>query len=156
MARSGMRDQLKRIPAFSFLPTPEYRKNQRTEALVELLDVYPTLLELCGLEASHRLEGRSFVSLLEDPESDFKSAVLTQTPRPNYPKGKMPEAMGYPIRTDRFRYTEWRDFETGSVLDKELYDHGSDPLETVNVVAGERYNGFLPELESQLEELVKR
>ncbi|MBT5168946.1 MAG: sulfatase [Opitutales bacterium] len=136
--------------------TPEHGRGQRTEALVELMDVYPTLLELCGLEASHRLEGRSLVSLLKDPESDFKSAVLTQTPRPNYPKGKLPEVMGYSVRTDRFRYTEWRDFETGSVLDKELYDHGSDPLETVNVVAGERYNAFLPELASQLEELVKR
>ena len=136
--------------------TPQHREGQRAGALVELLDLYPTLLELCGLEAPHQLEGRSFVSLLENPKSDFKSAVLTQTPRPNYPKGKMPEAMGYSIRTDRFRYTEWRDFETGSVLAKELYDHEKDHHEMINVVGQSSYGRFLPDLEVQLEGLVKR
>lgn len=138
------------------IATPGGQGGQRTRSLVELLDVYPTLIELCGIEAPHRLEGESLVPLLDDPNATFKAVVMTQTPRPNYPKGKMPELMGYSIRTDRFRYTEWRDFESGTVLARELYDHGNDLLETVNVVAGERYHGFLPKLESQLEELVKR
>jgi iduronate 2-sulfatase len=137
------------------IATPKHRAGQRTAALVELLDLYPTLIELCGLTAPHKLAGKSLVPLLKQPNQKFKSAVLTQTPRPNYPKGKMPESMGYSIRTDRFRYTEWRDFNTGFVKARELYDHQSDPLETVNVVGRNRYQSELPALEAQLEELVK-
>ena len=45
-----------------------------------------------------------------------------------------PEVMGYSIRTPEYRYTEWRDFESGRILERELYDHTTDPLETVNCV----------------------
>lgn len=136
--------------------TPEQRPAQRTKALVELLDVYPSLIELCGIEAPHRMEGRSLVPLLRDPVASFKSAVLTQTPRPNYPKGQVPEAMGYSMRTDRFRYTEWRDFMSGKALAKELYDHENDPSETINVVGDVGYRRMVSELEIQLEALVQR
>ena len=62
---------------------------------------------------------------------------MTQTPRPNYPKGKMPQSMGYTIRTENWRYTEWRDFNSGKVLARELYNHDNDPGETVNVAGDE-------------------
>ncbi len=132
---------------------PGQRSGKRTRALVELLDLYPSLLDLCELKAPHELQGASLVRLLEDPSADFKSAVLTQTPRPNYPRGKRPKVMGYSLRTDRFRYTEWRDFESRSVIARELYDHDEDSLETVNVVDKDRYSRFLPNLEMKLETL---
>ncbi|MDG2170965.1 MAG: sulfatase, partial [Opitutales bacterium] len=135
--------------------SPEHQAGQRTDSLVELLDLYPTLTELCGIKAPNNLQGKSLVHLLENPKEHHKSAVLTQTPRPNYPKGKMPESMGYTIRTDRFRYTEWRDFNTSKVLARELYDHEVDHLETANVVGKKSYQRFLPKLEVQLEELVR-
>lgn len=138
------------------LSVPGQDSGQRTKALVELLDVYPTLIELCEIKAPHKLQGKSLVPLLEDPEAPFKSAVLTQTPRPNYPKGKMPEVMGYSVRTDRFRYTEWRDFYSGEVIVRELYDHKGDPNETVNVVDEVRFKARLPELEMLLEKLVRQ
>ena len=135
--------------------TPEHRAGQRTDALVELLDLYPTLTELCELLSPGNLQGKSLVHLLEDPKERHKTAVLTQTPRPNYPRGKMPEKMGYSIRTDRFRYTEWRDFNTSKVLARELYDHENDHLETVNVVDKAEYQRELPGLAAQLEEIIK-
>lgn len=135
--------------------SPQHEAGQRTDALVELLDLYPTLTELCGLKAPDNLQGKSLVHLLENPNEHHKAAVLTQTPRPNYPKGKMPESMGYTIRTDRFRYTEWRNFNTSKILARELYDHDSDHLETVNVVSQKKYKRFLPKLEAQLKELVR-
>jgi len=117
------------------LAAPGSKGGQRTKALVELLDLYPTVVELCGLPLPAWLEGKSMVPLLQNPDRAFKRAALTQTPRPNYLRGKLPEVMGYSIRTERFRYTEWRDFKTGVARARELYDHADDPVETRNVAA---------------------
>ena len=115
------------------IAAPQLKPSQKTDALVELLDIYPTLAELCGLAAPADLEGVSLKPVLIDPNDHVRSIALTQTPRPNYPDGKLPEIMGYSIRTELYRYTEWRDFQTGEVQAKELYDHHSDPQETTNL-----------------------
>ncbi len=115
------------------IAAPQLKPSQKTDALVELLDIYPTLAELCGLAAPADLEGVSLKPVLIDPNGHVRSVALTQTPRPNYPDGKLPEIMGYSIRTERYRYTEWRDFQTGEVQAKELYDHHSDPQEMTNL-----------------------
>lgn len=133
------------------ISTPDHRPDQRTNALVELLDLYPTLADLCGLDAPKNLEGRSLKPILEDPEAEVKSVALTQTPRPNYPRGKPPKTMGYSIRTPRYRYTEWRDFTTGNVQARELYDHQTDPAETKNLAVAEDQQAVLTELAVVLE-----
>jgi iduronate 2-sulfatase len=106
---------------------------KKADAPVELLDLYPTLVELCGLPQPQDLEGTSLVPMLKDPKASAKLAAFTQHPRPAYYEG-CPEAMGVSVRTVRFRYTEWRDFATGEVLAREVYDHMTDPHETRNVV----------------------
>ncbi|MCA9070975.1 MAG: sulfatase, partial [Planctomycetaceae bacterium] len=107
-----------RVPLI--IATPDHQSGQKTDALVELLDLYPTLADLCGLMAPKDLEGKSLRSLLEDPTTQVKQAALTQHPRPAYPpKGKNPEAMGYSLRTDRYRYTEWRAFRGSKILARE-------------------------------------
>ncbi len=121
-----------RVPLI--IATPDHPGGQRTDAIVELLDIYPTLADLCRLPAPKALEGSSLRSLLEDPTKTVKPAGFTWHPRPAYPTaGSDPDAMGYSMRTDRYRYTEWRDFKTGSVLARELYDHKTDPRETLNL-----------------------
>jgi len=108
----------------------------RSGSLVELLDLYPTLAELCGLDPPDDLEGASLVPVLKDPTAKVKAAAMTQHTRPAYPPaGGDPEVMGYSIRTDRHRYTEWRTFTTGAVKAIELYDHENDPAETRNLSA---------------------
>lgn len=106
----------------------------KTDALAELLDLYPTLAELCGLPKPQGVEGTSLVPMIEDPHASVKKAAYTQHPRPAYFKDA-PEVMGRSVRTVRYRYTEWRDFKTGELVASELYDHKRDPLETVNVAA---------------------
>jgi iduronate 2-sulfatase len=130
-----------RVPLI--IATPSHKRGQRSVALVELLDLYPTLAELCGVDAPPDLEGVSLCSLLSNPQASVKDVALTQTPRPNYPRGKLPEVMGYSIRTERFRYAEWRDFETGLPLARELYDHQTDPGETANVASRESLRNTL-------------
>jgi iduronate 2-sulfatase len=122
-----------RVPLI--IATPQGQGGQRTSALVELLDLYPTLADLCELAAPGNLEGTSLRTLLEDPKATVKPAAFTWHPRPAYPPdGKPPEAMGYSLRTDRYRYTEWRNHQTGKVLARELYDHETDPRETRNLI----------------------
>lgn len=133
------------------IATPQHIPGQRATALVELLDLYPTLTELAGLLPPDQLEGTSLVPLLEDPSSHIKSAALTQTPRPNYPRGKPPEIMGYSMRTPHYRYTEWRNFRTGDVEALELYDHNEDPLEMINLAGQAPYGETVDRLSGQLE-----
>lgn len=110
---------------------------QKTDSIVELVDIYPTLVELCNLRAPHQLAGDSLVPILEtgivtDGTTD-KPCAMTQTTRPSYPKGKDPDVMGYSLRTDHYRLTEWRDFKTGELVASELYRHLDDPKETRNI-----------------------
>jgi arylsulfatase A-like enzyme len=104
---------------------------QRTGALTEYVDIYPTLCEACGLEIPGHLEGCSMIPLLEDPARQWKKAAFSQ-----YPRGKV---MGHSMRTRRFRYTEWRARKTNKVMARELYDHEKDPQENVNAVAEPEY-----------------
>jgi iduronate 2-sulfatase len=75
--------------------------------------------------------------MLADPTASVKPAAYTQHPRPEYydrtPAG-VPETMGYSVRTPKVRYTEWREWETGKVTARELYDHVGDPQETKNAI----------------------
>ncbi len=93
---------------------------RKTRALVEFVDIYPALCELAGLDKPAHLEGTSFAPLMKDPDRAWKTAAFSQ-----YPRGKV---MGYSIRTDRWRYTEWREPD-GKVKARELYDHQNDPDE---------------------------
>lgn len=131
-----------RVPLLIATPTLPTAA-RRVDAPVELLDIYPTLVELAGLPPVEGLEGRSLVPLLLDADAPARAASLTQHPRPAYidtAPGGVPDAMGYSVRTRTHRYTEWRDWRTGETTARELYDHTVDADESVNVAEqpGER------------------
>ena len=133
---------------------PGQKDAKRISGLVELLDLFPTLTELCDIPAPHRLAGTSLVPLLGDSTAAVKKIAMTQTPRPNYPRGRQPEHMGYSIRSDRFRYTEWRNFHTNQILFRELYDHKIDPGETDNLIDSSAHVVRIRELAVLLQELI--
>lgn len=135
-----------RVPLMISVPGMQ-TAGSKTLALAELLDLYPTLVELCGLPEAKDLEGKSLVPVLKDTSAQVKPAAFTQHPRPAYYRQKM-DAMGYSMRTPRFRYTEWQEPGTGKVIARELYDHQNDPAETVNVVDDES-------LQSEVQRLAK-
>ena len=114
-----------RTPLIISVPGQE-KRGAKSEALVEFVDIYPTLAELAGLPLTAGLEGTSFVPLIKDPAKAWKPAAFSQYPREG---GKI---MGYTMRTDRYRYTEWQD-KSGKATAVELYDHQADPRETKNV-----------------------
>lgn len=109
---------------------------QKTDSLAELMDLYPTLAEVCGLPKPTTTDGVSLAPVLADPAATVREAALTQHSRPAYydrEPDKVPTHMGYTIRSTTHRYTEWRNWKTGETTDRELYDHVNDPDETVNL-----------------------
>lgn len=121
----------------------------KCDRVVELLDVYPTLVEMAGLKPPRqKLEGRSLLPLLRNPQAPWAHPALTQTAR----RVKNKDVMGYSIRTARWRYTEWGNSgEQG----RELYDHTHDPREHVNLAAGATgaKHPAIPELKQQMDAL---
>jgi iduronate 2-sulfatase len=118
------------------------RPGQRTEALVEYVDVFPTLAELCGLEIPASCEGTSLVPLLSDPKRPWKRAAFSQ-----YPRGK---AMGYSIRAGHWRYTEWIDRKTLKRVGRELYDHRESATAGRNLAVDPKYAETVDRLASLL------
>lgn len=143
-----------RVPLF--LATPKsMNAGQRTSSLVELVDLFPTLVELCGLPCPDGLEGTSLVPVLSDVSKSVKPAAFTQHPRPSYfdrePSGE-PAEMGVSVRTARVRYTEWRDWKTKKTVARELYDAQQDPAELRNAVDAPA----LTEAQRDAEQLLRR
>jgi arylsulfatase A-like enzyme len=128
-----------RVPLIVYSPGMTSAGRQ-TRALVEYVDMYPTLLDLCGLEIPDWIEGLSMVPVLEDPGREWKNAAFSQYPRDG---GKIE---GYSVRTANFRYTEWIDnWSKGEVFHRELYDHRIDSLETRNLAGEEEYKSIMDE-----------
>ena len=121
-------------------------KGQSTRALVEFVDIYPTLCDLAGLSLPSHLEGTSFKPLLDDPARSWKSAAFSQYPRSH--EGR--PLMGYAMKTDRYRFIEWRDRQTGQPITHELYDHQTDPAENQNIAPRPENNDLLTKLATQL------
>jgi arylsulfatase A-like enzyme len=131
-----------RSPLIISLPGKK-KAGRSTDALVEFVDIYPSLCELAGLPLPNHLEGTSFVPLLDNPEKPWKSAAFSQ-----YPRGNL---MGYSMRTNRHRLTIWQEKEnTGQVKAIELYDHQIDPAENVNIAARPENTEIVRELTDQL------
>jgi iduronate 2-sulfatase len=95
----------------------------RCNQLIEMVDLYPSFADLCGLTPPENLEGISFRPLLSQPNTKWKQAAFTQV--------KRGDTTGKSIRTQRWRYTEWRQGQ--NLISTELYDHTSDPDEYRNL-----------------------
>jgi len=119
-----------------------------TASLAELVDIYPTVAELAELPLPDHLEGTSLVPVLDDPKAEVRDAAFSQFPRGG--------ADGLSLRSDKFRYTEWRSKKSGEVVARELYHHEKDPQENLNVAANPEYADSLRELEERLQEMWPR
>jgi arylsulfatase A-like enzyme len=105
----------------------------RCDRTVNLLDLYPTLVELCGLPKKDGLEGASLVPLLKDPRAKWDRPSITTHGRNNHA-----------VRTEQYRYIRYAD---GS---EELYDHAADPLEWKNLAKDPVFEKVKQELAGHL------
>jgi arylsulfatase A-like enzyme len=121
-------------PLILSVPGMKNAAGAHTRALVEFVDIYPTLCELAGLPLPSHLEGTSMKPLLDDPNRPWKAAAFSQYPRPGAKSAHGP-LMGYSMRTDRYRLTIWVAKNNHAEINAmELYDHQTDPQENTNIV----------------------
>jgi arylsulfatase A-like enzyme len=126
-------------------------KSIKSRRLVEFVDVYPTLCELAGLSIPETLEGISVFPLFDKPDRPWKKAAFSQFLREGIwiaPDGI--EYMGYSIRTEKYRYTEWINWESKELAAIELYDHTIDDSENINVANKEEYESIAKDLSEKL------
>jgi len=118
-------------------------KGAKTDALAEFVDIYPTLCELAGLPIPSGLEGTSLVPVINNPKRPWKKAAFSQYPRPG-------NVMGYSMRTERYRYTEWIKRDNNEVVATELYDYETDPLGNENIASKPENKDLVARLSKQL------
>ncbi len=134
-------EQAARIPLM--LAGPGIAKGATTRAMVETVDLYPTLSELAGLPARAGLDGASFAAVLKDPAKPARDSVIHVYPRN--------DKLGRAIRTERYRLVEWKKIGApAETAELELYDYQTDPLETRNLATEQ------PEVVAQLRALLAR
>ena len=100
---------------------------------VGLIDLYPTMLQMCGLPAKKSNQGDSLVALLKNPSANWRFSTLSTYARGNHT-----------LRSERYRYLR---FEDGS---EELYDHAEDPNEWTNLATRLKYAKLLKQFRKEL------
>jgi iduronate 2-sulfatase len=135
-SKQSLFEMAARVPVIVAMPgSGPSRPSPRT---VELVDLYPTLAEACGLPMLAGLQGESLVPLLKKPDAAWD--------HPAYTMQKRGQVTGHSVRTERYRYTEWNDGNAGT----ELYDHQSDPDELRNLAADPAHARTVAEMKQLL------
>lgn len=138
--KQSLFEEVARAPLIIALPKAKAKgASPRT---VEFVDLFPTLADLCALKPPSNLEGKSLRSLLENPAAKWTKPALTQQVRQQEDK----QIMGYSVRTERWRYTEW----DGGKAGVELYDHENDPHEWNNLANDSKQARTIAELKKLL------
>ncbi|XP_060581910.1 iduronate 2-sulfatase-like [Ruditapes philippinarum] len=144
-------------------------KGIKTDQLTEFVDLFPTLVEAAGLkplpicpnnsrETALCREGTSLMPLIAQPDKPIKMASFSQYPRTVKKDVDGMDTMGYTVRTDRYRYTEWPKFKYApdykpkwnKLAGVELYDHLTDPEENVNHADDSQYTAIRKQLSELL------
>jgi len=119
-----------------------------SDALIENVDIFSTLVEYCGLEGPDS-DGKSFLSVIDKPNKKWDEAAFSV-----YAKGK--KIMGCTVTDGNWRYTEWRDSVTNEILEAELYEHKNSLLAYVNLSGNKTHQKIEKKLKKLLEEQFPR
>lgn len=130
-----------RVPMIISVPGQK-TKGSVSGRTVELLDLFPTLTDVCGVKAPENLAGKSLRPLLDQPDAEWNRPAVTQVMRG-------PGRPGYSLRAERYRFTEWAD---GS---RELYDYQNDPTELKNLAKDPAQAELVAKFAEQLKAAIK-
>jgi len=121
-------------------PDSEFR---RTYKVIELIDLFPTIVELCGFQPPASLPGTSLTPLLKDPKGKGWNEKAAYT---------ISMYGGESLRTKKWRYNEWNQGADGV----ELYDHENDPSELANLAKNQGYQDILTDMSHQMQKARQR
>ena len=143
-----------RVPLIIAQPSMK-QAGKKTQSLAELIDLYPTLAEMCDLPKPDHLAGKSLVPILHDPSKSVRETALTVA----WSRGgrmhkelKGKRILGRSIRTKRYRYTEWSDGKFGV----ELYDYEKDPEEFTNLAKDSKATDTLEQMKQLMKQVKQR
>lgn len=116
------------------IKAPGFKEGQRSDALVEFVDLYPTICDLADVDKPKHLQGQSLVKLMKDPKAEFKDSIFAR-----YHGGET-------IRTEKYQYSEWKG---GASM---FYDHTIDPDENINRVNDPKYASVIRDMKKKLQD----
>ncbi len=122
---------------------PGIEKGKRSKALVEMVDVFPTLAKLTGGKVPKSCDGKSLEPILKKPDGKFREFVLSR-----YPRGS---TIGYSMRKERWRYTEWIKANSKKIVYRELFDHAETQLAPRNLASDPEKAELIAKLSRQLD-----
>ncbi len=141
-----------RIPVIFKVSHENSHKGWKSDAIIETVDIFPTLCDLAGLQMPDHLQGSSFREVLKSKEAEWNEVAFSQYPRSTRINDQPVKLMGYSMRTPDYRITRWIDRETGRTIDTEIYDHTETGPEMVNLAAHEEHQDLFKRLNQELEE----
>lgn len=157
--KQSLFEESARVPLLIVAPGAS-KKGAVVKSPVGLIDLYPTLAELCGVKPAANLQGQSLAPMLKDDRVAGRGWAISQVVRGGgFQRFGASAAVGddgkrffgYSLRTPRWRYTEWDEGRRG----RELYDHEADPRELTNLVSDAAHANTVEELSQQLRAAVK-
>jgi iduronate 2-sulfatase len=144
------------VPMIIYSPN-QLNQGQQTFGITELIDMFPSLCELAGIETPEYLQGTSFVPLIENPEREWKTAAFSQFHRRPKVTPDGGRYMGYSIKSKDFHYVEWYNWdnvkgERGDYVTSELFNSKTDPDENTNIAEREENKEIIEKLSKRLSE----
>ncbi len=127
-----------RVPLLIAVPN---QKTQIAEQTAQLQDLYPTLIELCGLPKAPNVAGHSLASLIRNSRAKWNHPALSVT--------KYQDKIGKSVRTERWHYAEWQDGQAGAML----FDHQNDPHEMKNLASDQKHRKVVREMKNLLAQM---
>ena len=127
-----------RVPLIISVPNSE-NKGETSMSPVELIDLYPTLMELTNINTPQHVVGKSLEPLIENVNASVRASALTRWRN------------GYSIKTKRYRLTRWG---SNGELGYELYDHKKDKNELINLASNQDYNEVIDSLKLEIEQRI--
>ena len=133
-AKVSLRDESAGVPLIISVPG---KKPAVCNSLVELLDLYPTISKLCGLDVPSHVQGRDISALLDNPKETVREAAFSAAP----------SRKGFLIREDRWAYIQYKENASGGI---ELFDTNADPEQFHNLANDLKYSDIVEKFKSKL------
>jgi iduronate 2-sulfatase len=133
-AKVSLRDESAMVPLIIRVPG---KKPAVCHSLTELLDLYPTIASLCGLEVPARLQGRNLARVFDDPNHRVRDTAFSVAP----------SSKGFLLRDDRWAYLQYQENASGGI---ELFDVVKDPMQYTNLAAKPEFADVVARFKAKL------